>query len=81
MALQLIRKMCNKKQYLELKTSQLQEKKSYIFKAGGGSHRINFQREAVDSPLFKAFQVRLAAFPQGMLQVNIITEFNMWVVG
>lgn len=77
MALQLIRKMCNKKTVSGIKNQPTSRKKSYIFKTGGGSHRINFQREAVDSPLFKAFQVRLAAFPQGMLQVNIITEFNM----
>lgn len=77
MTLQLIRKMCNKKLYLEFKPRQLQKKKrSYIFKTGGNCHKIQFQREAVDSPLLNAFQLRMAAFPEGILQVSVIIKLN-----
>lgn len=78
MTLQLIRKMCNKKLYLEFKTRQLKKKKkkSYIFKTGGNCHKIQFQREAVDSPLLNAFQLRMAAFPEGILQVSVIIKLN-----
>lgn len=77
MTLQLIRKKCNKKQYLEFKTRQLQKKKkSYIFKTGGNCHKIHFQRDAVDSPLLNAFQLRMAAFPEGILQVSVIIKLN-----
>lgn len=68
--------MCNKTQYLELKNTQLQLKKKKKVKAGGNYHRISFQRGAVGSPFVNAFQVRLAALPEGALQVDIITEFS-----